>query len=429
MNETDLNARDDVDKEHVILMATVVTGLEQVARHELKTKCPSIEIIKPSDKMFDNQHGRIFFKIYDEKDLGFLDSMWSLERLYIVAQCKKIPGICLQKQPDTDISKDEELRDIKLISNQLISMDNKLDYDRALHMHSKFNKNKPQNTFRVTAKRGGIHRFKSMNLATYIAEEISGLYPSWQADLNNYDIEVFVYIHFDLCLVAFTAISTSISLKRFESEEGNNHSRLKLTALSLKPSIAYGMVHFAGVKSGDVVVDICCGSGIIPLVTHEIHNNIILISGDYSLTVLEKALFNAEISNPPANEIDFFHWSFTQLPLRTESIDVIISNLPFGIKVGTRELNRRIYPRMMQELARVLKSGVGRAILLSTEKSLMHNGIKQNQRLIKLVNRITINMGGIDVFLYTIEKKSEKSQKKKRGRSSRRKRKPQDFGS
>jgi len=308
-------------------------------------------------------------------------------------------------------------------------------------------------TFRVTARRGGIHRFGSMELACECADGIVDLYPDWKPDLSNYDVEVLVYVHFDLCIVAFTAVDESLSLQRFESSSTSDanddivnadaakmdvgtlandepkknkkkNSKLQLTALSLRPSIAYAMVHLANVQGGDVVLDLCCGSGMIAAVTNEVHTigNYHFIAGDYAPTVLEKASFNNSQSETRSTT-DFVYWSFTHLPLRDNSVDVIISNLPFGKKVGTRDLNKKIYPPMMRELARVLKSGNGRAILLSTEKGLMHSGVKQNQALIKLESRITINMGGMDVFLYVIMKKSEKVQKKHRGRSTRKRRK------
>jgi 23S rRNA G2445 N2-methylase RlmL len=396
--------------DEIVIMATVPTGLEKVAAEELLSKSNHVKLFQPPKHQNQEQQGRIFFSVNPTQDLSFIRDMWMFEKLYIVVMNKLLNGISLQR-PEEETNEQEKLNDLQTIQTEIFSIENKPLFDKALNVCGQFiEKSNELKTFRVTSKKGGIHRMTSLELAIDSATAFQKLYPDWEPELVDYDIEVLVYLHFDLCIVSFTAVSDSLSLQRFHRVSSNGNVPRQLTAVSLRPSIAYGMIHLAKIQPGDVVVDICCGSGMISAVTHDsVVANYTFISGDYSQTVLEKAQSNNQATT---NHSDFCYWDFTKLPLRTGSVDVVLSNLPFGKKIGSHDLNRKLYPQLLEELARVLRDGTGRAIVLSTEKQLMHFGIKNNRKYIKLVNRSPINMGGTDVFIYEIQKKSIKRQSK-----------------
>ena len=51
--------------------------------------------------------------------------------------------------------------------------------------------------------------------------------------------------------------------------------------------------------------------------------------------------------------------------LRDNSVDVIISDLPFGKRSGSKADNRVLYPRTLNAMARLVKPATGRAVLLT----------------------------------------------------------------
>ncbi|CAE7343422.1 THUMPD2 [Symbiodinium sp. KB8] len=57
-----------------------------------------------------------------------------------------------------------------------------------------------------------------------------------------------------------------------------------------------------------------------------------------------------------------------QLPLPDDSVDVVVSDLPFGRKYGSVEANRSLYPAALREVARVLHPG-GRGVVATGDES------------------------------------------------------------
>ena len=54
------------------------------------------------------------------------------------------------------------------------------------------------------------------------------------------------------------------------------------------------------------------------------------------------------------NNVDIVQWDAGKLPVRDRSVDVIICDMPFGMKHGNYRVNRRLYPLFFAEMARIL---------------------------------------------------------------------------
>lgn len=68
---------------------------------------------------------------------------------------------------------------------------------------------------------------------------------------------------------------------------------------------------------------------------------------------------------------DISQWDATRLPLRNSCADVVVSDLPFGKRSGSKLDNRVLYLRALQETARVTRPSTGRAVLLTHDKNSM----------------------------------------------------------
>ena len=79
--------------------------------------------------------------------------------------------------------------------------------------------------------------------------------------------------------------------------------------------------------------------------------------------------------------IDVAQWDATKLPLRSQCVDVVVSDLPFGKRIGSKTDNRVLYYRSLVELARVTRMKTGRAVLLTYDKG---NMIKVSGAIINL---------------------------------------------
>ena len=102
-------------------------------------------------------------------------------------------------------------------------------------------------------------------------------------------------------------------------------------------------------------------------------------------------------------------WDVYHLPLRTASIDCLVTDLPFGKKIGSRERNLFLYPKALSEMARVCRLN-GKAVLLTQHKQAMWKAVSKSPNW-KLCQCTKINMGGLNVNVYLL-KRTEKLKKK-----------------
>jgi len=97
----------------------------------------------------------------------------------------------------------------------------------------------------------------------------------------------------------------------------------------------------------------------------------------------------------------------TKLPFKSNTFDVLVTDLPFGKRIGSHKSNKKLYPSLFEEFSRVLKEK-GRMVLLTSEKQLLLNSIKPLDSL-KLKEHYSINQGGLDTFVFFITKEEKNS--------------------
>ncbi|OXB55788.1 hypothetical protein ASZ78_014331 [Callipepla squamata] len=66
--------------------------------------------------------------------------------------------------------------------------------------------------------------------------------------------------------------------------------------------------------------------------------------------------------------LDIVQWDICNLPLRTGCVDVIVSDMPFGKRIGSKKKNWDLYPACLTEMGRICTPGTGRAVLLTQDK-------------------------------------------------------------
>lgn len=95
------------------------------------------------------------------------------------------------------------------------------------------------------------------------------------------------------------------------------------------------------------------------------------------------------------------HWDVYHLPLRDACVDHIVSDLPFGKKIGNKDRNMFLYPVALGEMARVCRAG-GKAILLTQDKKAMKKALDRRWNWWRLVECRMIYMGGMKVAVYIL---------------------------
>jgi len=64
-----------------------------------------------------------------------------------------------------------------------------------------------------------------------------------------------------------------------------------------------------------------------------------------------------------------------RLPFADASVDVVLCDLPYGRQYGTEVGNQKLYAEALREVARVLRPGTGRAVLITTATDANNSGM------------------------------------------------------
>jgi tRNA (guanine6-N2)-methyltransferase len=213
--------------------------------------------------------------------------------------------------------------------------------------------------YRVITRMAGEHQFRRVDLTRAISRGIAERGDhSWRLSPDGADVEFWAtLLHGELIL--------AIRL----SDERTRHREYKVVHLpgSLRPSVAAALTVLSKPMPEDVVLDPFCGAATILIERACLERYRLLIGCDRDARALAAARENV---GPRYKPLELHRWDAAALPLPDRSIAKIITNLPWGIRHGSHEDNRRLYPRVLQEFHRLLQPG-GRIVILTAETRLM----------------------------------------------------------
>merc|ERR1719516_292013 len=104
---------------------------------------------------------------------------------------------------------------------------------------------------------------------------------------------------------------------------------------------------------------------------------------------------------------DFFQWDCLYPCLKNNSVDVVISDLPFGKRSGSKADNRVLYPATLLAMARLVKPDTGRAVLLTQDKTSMFKSFGKVSKFWRLGKHFACNIGGLTALVFHLSRTSE----------------------
>ena len=183
------------------------------------------------------------------------------------------------------------------------------------------------------------------------------------------------------------------------------------------------MIRYANLQPGEIVLDPMCGCGTIPIEISLQKNWYYTIGGDITEESITQSRTNCNFSQTIDSITDRFfsvmdksfcetlrkrsfkpsiiRWDVSMIPLRDNSVDVVICDMPFGRRSGSYMENSSLYPKFMNEMARII-TPQGRLILLTLQKKLLGRVIASIPCL-RIVEVAPCYMGGLQLSLYRIE--------------------------
>jgi len=226
----------------------------------------------------------------------------------------------------------------------------------------------------------------------------------WVVNLKNFDIEIVLFIlppdlrsnkgtlafGFSLCPHSFLG-SNSFACGHNPPDITHPYigSSISKGILRLRPTTSHILLQMADLKrtGEEVIVDPCAGIGTIPVEAEQYqyyfdtssgqrkNQRCVAMGGDLVLnnpTFTKVAGFYEGINRGIEydDKSDVLHsanlmaWDAAYLPLRTNSADVVVSDLPFGQQCLSLNSLNQLLPLVFRECARILKPDTGRAVLL-----------------------------------------------------------------
>jgi 23S rRNA G2445 N2-methylase RlmL len=179
--------------------------------------------------------------------------------------------------------------------------------------------------------------------------------------------------------------------------------RTKTIPASINSSLAFIMCQIAQVNSTDTIYDPFCGCGTIPITASKYFFAKKTFGSDLSGKAIDYCQINSQnaILNP--KQILFFRSNISMVKLKPNSIDKIITNLPFGIRVGTHIQNIKTYQIFCHKAFSLLKTS-GTGVILTQEKNLFTEIFSSK---FHIQSTTTIDQGGLMPTIFMIKKNSQ----------------------
>ncbi|RVE73328.1 hypothetical protein OJAV_G00049110 [Oryzias javanicus] len=417
----------------VTIGATVPTGFEHTAAEEVKEKIGA-------DARVSRDRGRIYFPVSTEK-LFQVHRLRSVDNLFVVVKeydqyhfkeskeetltelqelASKLPwtnalevwklnrtlkkkkghrkgGNATKAKPDSEVSdatEQEESAQERPAAEDAPDPEDTPDPEPAAA--DKLLK------FRVTCNRAGDkHSFSSNEAARDFGGAVQEFF-QWKADMTKFDIEVLLNIHGEEMVVGIALTEESLHRR--------NISHFGPT--TLRSTLCYGMLRLCKLQASDVILDPMCGTGAIPLEGAIEFNSSFYIAGDNNDMAVNRTFNNichiqkrrAEKGSSPGLPVDTVRWDLCRLPVRTGSVDVIVTDMPFGKRMGSRKKNWDLYPSCLREMARVCRPGSGKAVLLTQDKKCFSKAISRMGGLWKKLHTVWVNVGGLHAGVYLLKR-------------------------
>jgi tRNA (guanine6-N2)-methyltransferase len=289
-------------------------------------------------------------------------------------------------------------------------------FDRAVEAHAALRR-RAARTYRVIARRSGEHAFRRVDAQRAVERAIRTRRPGLRPVDDGADAEFWLSIVGRVALVGLRLSSGEMRLPRrlaaggprarpasAAQQEGHARGRSAFVSLpaALKPSVARAMVWLSQPRPDDAALDPLCGAGTLLLERAAAGPYRSLVGGDLDPTAVAAARANARHAGV---RLDVRVWDALALPLPDASVDVVLTNPPFGKRVEIPGGDARAFYRgLVGEFTRVLRPH-GRLVLLTSQA----DAFLQATRAVplRLDRRVPIVLRGEPATIFVAQKRPD----------------------
>lgn len=171
---------------------------------------------------------------------------------------------------------------------------------------------------------------------------------------------------------------------------------------ALNGTIAAAIVRLSKPRGEDRFLNLMCGSGTLLIERLQQGAAAVAIGCDLSAEALAGARLNLEQAHL-TEQVQLHQVDATQLPFANQSFNRICADVPWGNKVGSHEENQQLYPRLLQEAARVAMPDA-LLLLMTHEIMLFETLLPTCAALWGLQEVIKVEQGGLNPRIYVFRR-------------------------
>ena len=253
----------------------------------------------------------------------------------------------------------------------------------------------PDDTFRVSSKRSGSHSFRSVDIereAGAVVQRQTGM----SVDLEHFSVHVRVDLRDRLCTVGLQLTRDGLD-RRWQWRYRPR--------VALRTVVAYGMLRLARLENmPGCILDPFCGSGTILLEAAAMFPQARIVGADKVLECVEGARENilaagldSRVSVEHADARDLVEeWP-------AGSVDAVVTNPPFGVRLGRKTDFEHLYDRFLRGVEHVLRPG-GRAVFLGGKRRHYVSRVLARVHGLRMKHVRVIETGGVYPAVYVLER-------------------------
>ena len=221
-------------------------------------------------------------------------------------------------------------------------------------------------TWRVVSQKSGTHDFRRIDAGNAVSDALRRALPRGLRHVaDDADCEFWLWLSGSESLIGLRLSDATMRHR--------NYKREHLPA-SLRPTVAAAMGWLSQPTQKDSVLDPLCGAGTILIERALLAPLAQAQGGDIRKEAVTLARRNALAAGVTAA---WHVWDARALPLDAASVTRIITNLPFGKRIGTQEANADLYTALVGEFERVLVAD-GVLVTLTSDDRLWDQILRQH---------------------------------------------------
>ncbi|OZJ03281.1 hypothetical protein BZG36_03744 [Bifiguratus adelaidae] len=282
--------------------------------------------------------------------------------------------------------------------------------------------------YRATVRKGQYHHLlKTPELAARVGDGVATRFNDWKVNLTQYNSEMVV----DLISQQSIAMLQYIQWPHEKRPEKNitpdvpllhvgitlptsvqsisYRRRISFGRTSLRPPLAYCLANLIQARKGDIVLDPCCGSGTIPIEGAANYVDAFWLGSDVNTAEIH-GIAQSNFSHVALNNTDVLNADGRALPYRNNSIDIVLTDLPWGRREGSFTQIGKLYPKLLRELHRICRQPTGSrqakpsAYLITQGRKLLRGSLSYDwcTKLWKLESEKELYIGGYIVYLFAL---------------------------